>query len=202
VNVACANRRVLQGRAIMLAMTAATLTLALWPVHVHAQTKHKLKAGDNVRIKMVGHTDEYRLESIGDDTLLVRRRSNDEMSKIPTSQVLAVQVKVPRSAGSGALRGLMIGGAIGAGAGLVYGLATWDEVNADCGRLDQLCEDTASFLKLMGSVAVFGLPAMAIGAAVGSASPGTHWQPAELTRTISVGFNANRTVFIQFSRTF
>jgi len=176
--------------------------LILFSVHGNAENKDELKAGDYLRIRLTGAREKYVLDRIRPDTLYVHREHDNEFLQIAFGQIEKVEVRVPRSSGSGALRGAVIGGGIGGMIGMLYAIATWDDVDTDCGDLDELCSNTASGLRFMGSVAVFGIPGMLLGAVVGAAAPGEHWQQIELAGGMSMRINSNRTLLIQYSKSF
>ncbi len=176
--------------------------LVLFSTHGYTETKRELNVGDHLRIQMTGSSGKYVLDRIRQDTLFVHREHDNEFQQMAFEQIERIEVRVPRSSGFGALRGAAIGGAIGGAIGALYALATWDDVNTNCGYLDEICSNTASGLRFIGSVAVFGIPGLVLGAVIGAAAPGENWQQIELTETMTIGIDANRTLFLQYSRTF
>ncbi len=176
--------------------------IVLFSVHSNAENKDELKEGDHLRIRMTGAKDKYVLDRVGPDTLYVYREHDNEFQQIAFGQIEKVEVKVPRSSGSGALRGAVIGGGIGGLIGMLYAVATWDDVNTDCGQYDELCSNTASGLRFMGAVAVFGMPGMLLGAVIGAAAPGEHWQQIDLAAGMSLRIDSRSTLLIQYSKSF
>jgi hypothetical protein len=176
--------------------------LVFLAVQVHAEKKHELNEGDRLRIRMMGSSDTYVLERIRPDTLFVFPQNGDGSRHIAIGQVERVDVRVPRSAGSGALRGALIGGAVGVVAGAVYGIATWDDVNVNCGELNDLCSSTASAFRFMGVITLFGAHTMLLGGFIGAVAPGERWQRVELPGRVSMRIDAGRTVSIQYGLAF
>lgn len=176
--------------------------LVLLSEQVCAETGPELKHGDRIRVQTKDSREEYTLERFHPDTLFVLPRGDNGLSRIATGQVERVEVKVPRSPGSGALWGAVIGAAIGGGIGAIYAIATWDEVETECGQFDDICDNTASGLRFIGSVTVFGLPGMLLGGIIGAAAPGERWQPIDFPGTVSVRPGVDGTVVFQYSRSF
>jgi hypothetical protein len=181
-------------------VAAAILLLATSRVYATPQTE--LQAGNRLRIKMSDSSKEYVLGRVSGDTLVVSSRNDDGMKRIAFDQVQRVDVRVPRSTGRGALRGALIGGMIGAGIGGVYAIATWDEVNADCGDFTPICSNGASGLRFVGSAAVFGIPGILVGAVVGAVAPGERWQSVNLPGNLTMGLGRHRQLSIQYSLAF
>ncbi len=186
----------------MRVVTIVVAILIIFSVRGNAENVHELKAGDQLRIRITGEKGKFVFDCIRLDTLYVHRKDDNAYQQIIFGQIEKIEVKVPRSSGSGALRGALIGGAVGGGIGAIYAIATWDDVNTDCGDLDELCDNTASSLRFMGSVAVFGIPGMLLGACIGAAAPGEHWQQIELAGGMSMRINSNRTLLVQYSKAF
>ncbi len=190
------------GGANVRVVTIVVAILILFSVHGNADNKNELKAGDHLRIRMTGAKDKYVLDRIRPDTLYVYREHDNEFQQIVFGQIEKIEVKVPRSSGSGALRGALIGGGIGGVIGMLYAVATWDDVNTDCGQYNELCSNTASGLRFMGSVAVFGMPGMLLGAVIGAAVPGEHWQQIDLAAGMSLRIDSRSTLLVQYSKSF
>lgn len=184
----------------ILTITFAMLLLLTTPIC--AQTEHQLEVGRRLRIRTMGSRTECVLEHISADTLIVSGQNGNGLQKIAFDQVDRVDVRVPRSAGWGAIRGAAIGVTIGALVGGIYAISTWDDVNADCGGLTELCSNTASGLRFIGVVTVFGTPPMLIGGVVGAMFPGERWQPVKLPGRISMRIDEDGALAIQYSHAF
>jgi hypothetical protein len=97
---------------------------------------------------------------------------------------------------------MAIGGMAGAGIGAAYAIATWDEVNTDCGQLDDICDNTAAGLRFIGSVGIFGIGGMAVGAVLGAAIRGNRWQTINVPLRIGRADDACGTIIVRYSCSF
>src|SRR5688500_17583509 len=81
---------------------------------------------------------ERAVPAVGDDTLFVRRSSDDAWVAVPLSQVYWMEVRRPRSGWQGLGRGLLHGVPIGFVGGYVLGVLSeksYDSCGDDCGLL-------------------------------------------------------------------
>jgi len=176
--------------------------LVLLPIHGIAQTGHGLKEGDKLRISAGGVRGRYMLDRFSPDTLYVQGEKDEKFSRIAFSRIEKLEVRAPRSRGRGALIGAGIGGAVGATIGLIYGLSTWDDVDADCGDPWNACSNTTSSLRVIGIIGAVGIPCMAAGALIGAAAPGQTWRTVELGSGFSMHIEHGRELRMQYSRSF
>jgi hypothetical protein len=159
----------------------------------------KLEPRKRLRIETTEFRTECLLHHFSEDSLVVFSQNDNGFKWIAFNQVERLDVRVPRSAGWGAVRGAAIGGAIGGTIGAIYAVATWDEV--DVGD-NELISNTTSTLRLFGAVGIFGLPSMLVGGVVGAMFPGEKWQQVHLPGRVSFHMNADRNLIVQYSLSF
>jgi len=183
---------------------SAIASLLLWSTLAHSDPPRELKAGDHFRIAMMGGQHEFVLDRVRADTLFVTHGKQDAVYWIMVGQVQEIEVRVRRSSGIGALRGLAIGGGIDAALGMLVGVANWNDENENCGDspLGDVCSDTISTAQLIGYVTVFGIPGMAIGAFVGAAAPGGTWQPVDLSETLTLRSSSEQVLYLGYAGSF
>ena len=186
--------------------TAAVVLLILFSPRTEADTLNHLRRGDVIRLRVQARNDRYVFVQTRPDTLYVTRRRNREPHGILFNEISRIDRQVPRTTGWGALRGMVIGGALGAGAGMAYAIATWEEVDIECGDFDELCDDTATTLqnvaRLFGCCAVFGMGGMVIGTVLGAAVPGFRWQAVELPQRTGLSYGPGRALTVTYTRRF
>ena len=139
----------------IIAVVAALLVLL--PACLNAQPGTVPEDGSRLRLKVSGKSGTYLLDHVAGDTLFVSGSKDTQPSPIAFSRVEKAEMKVPRSAGWGALRGMAIGGAAGAAVGMIVGIAKWNEPDVECGAFDPLCEDTFGAMQMMGYIGVIGM---------------------------------------------
>jgi hypothetical protein len=183
-------------------MPVIAAVLVLLPVHGIAQTGHEFKEGEKLRIRTDGESGRYVLDRFSPDTLYVQGEKDEQFRRIALGEIEKLEIRVPRSKGTGALIGAGIGGAIGATIGMIYGLATWDDVEADCGDPWDVCSNTASSARVIGIIGAIGIPCMAAGALIGAAAPGQTWRQVELGGSLSMHVERGRELRVQYSRSF
>ncbi len=176
--------------------------MVLLPANGIAQTGHGFKEGDRLRISTAGNRESYVLERFSPDTLYVQGEKDKQSSSIAFGEIEKLEIRAPRSKGTGALIGAGIGGAIGATIGMIYGLATWDDVDADCGDPWNACSNTASSARVIGIIGAVGIPCMAVGALIGAVAPGQTWKQVELGGSLSMYIERGRELRVQYSRSF
>lgn len=186
----------------MRILGVAVAMLLLMATYVCAETERQLEVGARLRIRTTEATAEYVLEGIGEDGLTVLGRNDSEPQHIAFEQVQRVDMRVARSPGAGALWGAAIGGGIAGAVGAVYAIATWGDVDVECGPYDKECSDTAAAARLIGAVGIFGMGGALVGGIVGAASPGGTWQPVDLPGNLSIGLDDDNALSVQFSLAF
>ena len=158
-----------------------------------------LEPGTELRIQTAGTSELYVLRNLRADTLFLLRGQENEVLPLPWDHIESMQARVQRSSSSGALRGALIGGAIAGAGAIVYSLS--DPVDTpDCGPppFSWFCESPQA-LKVMGTIFVLGMPAMAVGALVGAAAPGSHWEDVDLQGDLRLLVGAQGRVGVQCS---
>jgi hypothetical protein len=158
--------------------------------------------GDEVRVTIAGKRSVCTLSGAGPDSIRVAGMKSGGQRSIALDDIEKLEVKAPRSRGSGALIGAGIGGAIGATIGLVYGLATWDDVDADCGDPWDACQNTTSSLRVVGIIGAVGIPCLLAGAIIGSAAPGSTWTEVEPRSGLDIGFGRDQALMVLYRLTF
>ncbi|KPJ94400.1 MAG: hypothetical protein AMJ53_05335 [Gammaproteobacteria bacterium SG8_11] len=197
------SHRVMSQLGRLMQITALTAAiLLLFTTEINAETEQELEPGRRLRIQRAGFRTECVLHRISADSLIVSGQNSSGLRRIAFDQVERVDVRVRRSTGWGAIRGAAIGGSIGGLIGGIYAVATWNDVNVDGGPFAKLFSNTTSTLRLFGAVAVFGIPGMLIGGAVGAILPGERWQRVYLPGRVSIRMDSDRTLFLQYSLSF
>jgi hypothetical protein len=102
----------------------------------------------------------------------------EEMGSLRLTAVSYVERRVPRTRGSGTLRGIGIGFGLGALGGAALGYLGRDDDDCDRGRT--FCEPPGT--PVGGGAIIFGGLGTAVGALVGAAHPGEEWQRAVIRR--------------------
>ena len=167
-----------------------------------AETSRELKQGDRIRVHTADSSDQYILQSIGPDTLNVVSRDGKIESNIAVAGIEEIEVRVPRSKGSGVLWGLLIGCGVGGTFGIIYAVATDNEVDTDCGSPGDICNETIKGARAVGYATAFAVPFMALGAVIGASSPGERWERVEYPGSVSIGPGRDGAVVVQYTFSF
>jgi len=177
-------------------------TLALFAAPAWGQTLSDLQPGSDLQIETRDHRTIYSvLERTGVDTLFVSQGRDPLPRPMPIAEMQSLHVRVPRSSGSGALRGMLIGGGIGGLTGMVIALSSREE-SQGCGQLSGLCESTVTFAKVIGYTGLLGMAGMAVGGMVGAAAPGSQWKPVPLPQGLSILYPEREGIVVQYAWSF
>jgi hypothetical protein len=179
-----------------------TVLLVLVPAGLNAQHRTFPEDGSRLRLKISGKSNTYLLDRASADTLYVSGMKDGQTMPIAFSRVEKAEVKVPRSAGWGALRGIALGGMVGGVVGMVVGIAKWNEPDVECGAFDPLCEDAFGAMQMVGMIGIFGMAGMGLGGIVGAVAPGERWERFELPQGVSMGMRRGNTFVVQYRRSF
>lgn len=169
-----------------LLVLLTVLTLAA-PAPLCAQESAGLRPGDRVRVEASQQSGTFLVTVLADEELVLEDTDGREV-RVPHASLSRLLVdRGPRSRGSGALRGLAIGGGAGVLAGAVIGFADGDD---DCPS-DSWClfQMTAGEKASIGAV-VFGLVGGVVGATLGAGNPGHRWEALRLPLTMNGGAGA------------
>lgn len=172
-------------------MRFSPLPLGLWallglaaPALLCAQDRAALQPGDRVRVEAPPQRGTYLVTALADGELVLEGADGREV-RIPHARLSRLDVdRGPRSRGSGALKGLAIGGGAGIIAGAVVGYASGDD-ECDPGSWC-IMTMTAGQKAGVGAV-VLGSVGGAVGAAFGAVSPGRRWEGLRLPLTLDGG---------------
>jgi hypothetical protein len=169
----------LLGRAASPTRTCALLLglLAGLPLVSAAQAGSPLAPGARVRVRATGSRAPWvhgDLVSLTSDSVSIRVANGADTVHLPRSTLAQVQVSQGIHARTG--RGALLGLTIGAGTGLVLGLAAAaDRCTGFC-EIDVGPEDVLALAALLGGVGT------GIGALIGAVSHGERWQRVDWTR--------------------
>lgn len=167
-----------------------------------AETGRELEQGDRIRVHTADSSEQYIFQSIRPDTLHVLSRDGEVESKIAVAEIEELEVRVPRSKGSGVLWGLLIGCAAGGTFGVIYAIATDDEVDTDCGSPGDICNDAIGAARVVGYATAIAVPFMALGAVIGASAPGERWERVEHPGSVSIGPGRDGAVVVQYTFSF
>ena len=135
-------------------------------------------AGDSLKLRRDGAYEHFTLVEIRQDTLMVVRGSGGGLQHIDTKSITGLKVYARMGRGTGAARGGTIGFFVGAVSGFVLG-SLLSTVNMCAGQsYTCLCDHWAECGVMNGIV--FAIGGTVVGAAIGAALPGMHWEPVDL----------------------
>ena len=151
--------------------------LAGLPLVGAAQADPVVAPGARVRIKATGSRAQWvrgELVSLTSDSVSIRVAEGVDTVQLPRSTVAQVQVSqgIHARTGPGALLGLEIG----AGTGLLLGIA------AAADSCTEFCENKVGPEEVLAITAVFGGVGAGIGALIGAISHGERWQRVDRPR--------------------
>lgn len=148
-----------------------------------ADSAMDLPRGHRLRIKLQERRQEFVLQGIRQDTLVVLEKGSETHRQIAFSDIEALDVRVRSSRGRGAARGFAVGFFAGFMSGAVIGYLAGDNDDPCSGQELCLWPPTREEGATLGA-ALFGVAGAILGTLIGTAHPGTHWQSAELPVSI------------------
>ena len=161
--------------------TAVAVSLVLLvssPLAGLAQAGPSVVMGATVRAKPTGPGAQWaqgELVAMTSDSVAIRLRQNNDTVTLARSTLAQFQVSYGRHAQTG--KGALLGLSIGAGAGLLLGLAA--DAAYDC---TGFCEIDFALDDVVALTALGGVIGGGVGALIGAAIRGERWQPASQPR--------------------
>lgn len=157
---------------------AVLLAIGSAPSVAVSQTAPTIAPGTKVRAKATGAGPgwiEGDLVRVTSDTVVIRDPTVGDSARLAASSL--TRFEVSRGRGSGTLRGGLLGFRIGAGAGVLLGMAALAE------SCSGFCPAEVGPSEILAAAAIVGSVGAGIGALIGSASRIERWQRIRPWRT-------------------
>ena len=151
---------------------AVAMAICIYSIQANALSPLSLKKGDIVRIESGGSKGKFKFIAIHNDSLVLNSLENNESKEMALADLDRLDIyRGPRSRSQGAGVGFIYGMLCGVSAGVVTGLLTADQSDAE---MDILKLNRYQAAGLFG--VAFGAVGGIIGSAIGLIHPEEEWE--------------------------